>query len=51
MIKREAIYYGRNPDWKNLSNEENRKNKTRIDGYTKIFPDDRKRVFKFREKT
>jgi len=42
-------YYGRNPDWENLSKEENRKNKKRIDGYTRIFPDGRKKVFRYRE--
>jgi hypothetical protein len=42
-------YYGRNPDWKNLSKEENTKNKKHIDGYTRIFPDRRKKVFRFSE--
>jgi hypothetical protein len=42
-------YYGRNPDWKNLSKEENTKNKKHIDGYARIFPDRRKKVFRFSE--
>jgi len=42
-------YYGRNPNWKNLSEEENKKNKKHIDGYTRIFPDGRKKVFKYKE--
>jgi hypothetical protein len=39
-------YFGRNPDWKNLTKEENQKNKKRIDGYTRMFPDGRKIVFR-----
>jgi len=42
-------YYGRNPDWQKLSKTENRKNKKHIDGYTRIFPDGRRKVFKFKE--
>jgi hypothetical protein len=42
-------YYDRNPNWKNLSEEENKENKKHIDGYTRIFPDGRKKVFKYKE--
>ena len=42
-------YCGRNPDWQKLSREENTRNKKHIDGYTRIFPDGRKKVFKFKE--
>jgi hypothetical protein len=41
-------YNGRNPDWEKLSEEENRNNKKHIDGYTRIFPDGRRKVFKFK---
>jgi len=36
-------YYGRPPDWKNLSKEENTKNKKHINGYPRIFSDGRKK--------
>ena len=42
-------YYGRNPEWEKLSKEENQRNKKYIDGYTRIFPDGRKKVFRYRE--
>lgn len=42
-------FSGRNLDWKKLSQEENRSNKKRLDGYTRVFRDGRTRVFKFRE--
>jgi hypothetical protein len=42
-------YYGRNPDWQSLSREENVRNKKHIDGYTRIFPDGRKKVYLFKE--
>jgi hypothetical protein len=42
-------YYGRNPNWKRLNKEENQRNKKYIDGYTRIFPDKRKKVFRFKE--
>ena len=42
-------YYGRNLDWENLTIEENRKNKKHIGGYTRIFPDGRKKVFIYKE--
>jgi hypothetical protein len=41
-------YHGRNPNWKSLSRQENQKNKRYIDGYTRMFPDGRKKVFKYR---
>ena len=42
-------YYGRNRNRENLSKEENQRNKKYIDGYTRIFPDGRKKVFRYRE--
>jgi hypothetical protein len=42
-------YYGRNPDWKSLSKEENKSNKKRIDGYTRIFPNGKQKVFHYKE--
>jgi len=42
-------YYGRNPECENLSKEESQKNKKHIDGYTRIFPDSRKKVFRYKE--
>ncbi len=42
-------YYGRNLDWKNLSKEENKGDKKHIDGYTRIFPNGRKKVFRYEE--
>lgn len=42
-------YSGRNHDWEKLSEEENKRNKKHIDGYTRIFSDRRKKVFKFKE--
>jgi hypothetical protein len=42
-------YYGRNPDWQKLSKEENMRNKKHIDGYIRVFPDGRKKLFRFKE--
>ena len=42
-------YYGRNLGWERLSGEENRSNKKLIDGYTRVFPDGRRRVLRFKE--
>jgi hypothetical protein len=42
-------YYGRNPDWQNLSREDNVRNKKHIDGYTRVFPDGRKKIYRFKE--
>ena len=41
-------YYGRNSEWENLGKEENQRNKKHIDGYTRIFPDGRKKVFRYK---
>lgn len=37
-------YLKRNPDWKKLSQEKNRRNKKQIDGYTRIFRDGRRKI-------
>ena len=42
--------YCRNPDWKCLSTPETARNKKRIDGFTRIFPDGRKKVFRYEGK-
>ena len=42
-------YYGRNSEWKNINKEENQRNKKHIDGYTRIFPDGRTKVFRYKE--
>jgi hypothetical protein len=42
-------YFGRNPHWENLSKEESRRNKKHVDGYTRIFPDGRKKVFRYKK--
>ncbi len=42
-------YYGRNPEWRKLSKEDNIKNKRRIDGYTRVFPNGKEEVFHFNE--
>jgi hypothetical protein len=41
-------YYARNPDWKKLSKEKCEKNKKSINGYTRIFPDGRRKVFRYK---
>jgi hypothetical protein len=41
-------YYGRNPEWENLNKEESQRNKKHIHGYTRIFPDGRKKVFRYK---
>ena len=38
----------RNPDWENLSSEENERNKREIDGYTRTFRDGRTKIYKYR---
>ncbi|MEM2139620.1 MAG: hypothetical protein QXJ74_05525 [Nitrososphaera sp.] len=38
----------RNPDWQSLGSDENRKNKKSIDGYTRIFRDGSRKVFRCR---
>lgn len=42
-------YHGRNSDWQNLSEKENKKNKRHINGYVRIFSDGRKKIFKYEE--
>jgi hypothetical protein len=41
-------YYSGNPDWRNLSQEKHQRNEQHIDGYTRIFRDKKKKVFKYR---
>lgn len=41
-------YLRRNPGWKALGPAENERNKRHLDGYTRIFPDGRGKVFTFR---
>ena len=36
----------RNPSWRDLSQSENKENKKSIDGYTRIFRDGRRKVFR-----
>jgi hypothetical protein len=43
-------FLGRNLDWKNLSEDENERNKKHIDGYTRTFRDGSKMVFKYKSK-
>ncbi len=38
----------RNPDWEKLSSSQKKRNKKSIDGYTRIFPDGRTKVFRFK---
>jgi hypothetical protein len=45
---RTYIFLERNPEWSRLGDEENETNKKSIDGYTRIFRDGRKKVFRFR---
>jgi hypothetical protein len=40
-------YHGRNSDWGKLRQEENTKNKQSIDGYTRIFPNGKRKIFRF----
>jgi hypothetical protein len=41
-------YLRRNPRWADLALEENERNKRSLDGYTRLFPDGRRRVFRYR---
>lgn len=41
-------YLRRNPAWKDLDPEENQGNKRHLDGYTRIFPDGRTKVYSYR---
>ncbi len=43
-------YYGRNPEWKELSAEENQRNKKHIDGYARILRNGKKVVFRYKDK-
>jgi len=43
-------YLKRNLDWKNLSEDENERNKKHIDGYTRTFRNGAKKVFKYKNK-
>lgn len=38
----------RNPKWQNLGSRQNQKNKKSIDGYTRIFRDGKRKVFRYR---
>jgi hypothetical protein len=40
-------YYGRNLEWQNLNPVKNEKNKKSIDGYTRIFPDGKQKIFHY----
>jgi hypothetical protein len=40
-------YSGRNGDWRKLDPRENSRNKKRIDGYTRIFADGKRKVFAY----
>ena len=37
----------RNPDWADLDSQESLRNQKSIDGYTRVFKDGRKKVFRF----
>jgi len=41
-------YLARNLEWKNLSEDENKRNKKHIDGYTRTFRDGSKKVFRYK---
>ncbi len=43
-------YHSRNSEWKKLGKEENEENKKHIDGYSRIFPNGTRKVFKFKGK-
>ncbi|MFQ6123423.1 MAG: hypothetical protein ACE5R6_02295 [Candidatus Heimdallarchaeota archaeon] len=43
-------YYGRNPEWEELSAEENQRNKKHIDGYTRVLRNGKKAVFRYKDK-
>ena len=42
-------FLGRNLNWKNLSEDENERNKKHIDGYTRTFRDGTMKVFKYKK--
>lgn len=39
--------FRRNPVWKKLDPAENDRNKRQIDGYTRLFPDGRSKVYRY----
>lgn len=41
-------YYGRNPEWQKLNPIQNEKNKRAIDGYVRIFPDGKQKIFHYK---
>lgn len=41
-------YLRRNPEWQDLDPRENERNKRHLDGYTRMFPDGRTKVFRYR---
>lgn len=41
-------YLRRNPRWRDLDPRENERNKRHLDGYTRLFPDGRTKVFRYR---
>ena len=45
---RSYVFLKPNPDWTNLDPEANKENKKSIDGYTRIFKNGGKKVFRFK---
>lgn len=41
-------YLRRNPGWRDLDPVVNERNKRHLDGYTRLFPDGRRKVFRYR---
>lgn len=41
-------YLSRNHEWRELDPLENERNKRYLDGYTRVFPDGRTKVFRYR---
>ena len=41
-------YLRRNHEWRELDPGENERNKRHLDGYTRVFPDGRTKVFRYR---
>lgn len=41
-------YIGRNHEWRELDPAENERNKRHLDGYTRVFPDGRTKIFRYR---
>lgn len=42
-------FCSRNSEWRNLGSEENERNKKQLDGYTRIFRDGARKVFRYRD--